>query len=434
MRYLVYFALCVLIPPGVLSARDLNLAGAFRLAREHSLAVKQAQANADAAVSLHGAAQRDRLPVLDLQAMASYVDYVPTLDIALPFGQSFSRELGTNENYQTDIRLTLPLYTGGRISGGIDRASAVARVNQALAAASVDQVYLQTRVEYYQLYRFDRLYAAADASLQRATITAEDVQSMYDAGVADSTDLLEARLNLTEVDLARTQAASARRSAEIRLLTLLGLDYEESLTLTEPIDQPSALPAAEPVSETKPELRAARESIAVGDAEVRMQRGGYLPTLAAFGGWSYGKPNLDRFNDTWNDYFTVGARLTWSFNTGNKTGRQVRAAEYAREATHRHYDEVSETLNREAQLRRQQLQLAYDGYMTARTRFEIATDNYRLARTRHRDGDLASNRLLEIEQTLAAAESSLAAAVADYHIARSAWLYAIGSELLKEGN
>lgn len=434
MKYLVYLFTLVALPFGIGLARELSLTEALRLARDHSFAVKQAQANADAASSLYSAAQRERFPTLDVQAAASYVDYVPTLDIALPSAPAFSRELGTNENYQTDIRLSAPLYTGGRLTGGIDRAEAIARLNKALAAASIEQVYLQTRVEYFQLHKYDRLQAAAEASLDRATITTNDVQSMYDAGVADSTDLLEARLNLTEAAFARTQAAHARRSAEIRLLTLLGLDYDEPIVLTEIVAEPSSPPASTPLNLAKPELAAAEATIAAGAANVRVQKGGFFPSVVAFGGWSYGKPNLDRFNDTWNDYFTVGARLTWSFNIGNKTARQVRAAEHQLSAARRHYDDVSETLHREVELRRQQLQLAYDTYVTARTRHEIASDNYRLARARHSGGDVASNRLMEIEQMLTAADFSLAAAVAEYHIARSAWLYAIGSDLLKEGN
>jgi len=46
---------------------------------------------------------------------------------------------------------------------------------------------------------------------------------------------------------------------------------------------------------------------------------------------------------------------------------------------------------------------------------------------------MSSNRLLELETTLTQAESSLATAVADYYIAESGYLYAIGSENLGKG-
>ncbi|MCB2230096.1 TolC family protein [bacterium] len=434
MRALLLILLATFLPFQIGFARDLSLGEALSLARAHSFAVKQAEANAEAASSLHEAGQRDRLPTLDIKGTANYVSYVPTFDIELPLGQSLSREIGTHEHYQTDVRLTMPLYTGGKLSGGIDRAEAILQINRALTEATIEQVYLQTRVEYYQLYRYDRMLSAAKASLERAKITSGDVQSMYDAGAADSTDLLEARLNLTDAQFAHTQAVNARRSEEIRLLTLLGLDYDESVVLTDTAPAPTGVPSNEEVSSMKAELQTAEASISLSRADLKMQKSGFLPTLAAYGGWSYGKPNLDMFNNTWNDYFTVGAQLSWSFNIGNKTGHQVRAAEYQLDAARRHFDNVNETLSREAELRWQQMQLAFDAYTTARTRYETTSDNYRLARTRFQDGALASNRLLEIEQMLTAAEFSMAASVADYHIARSAWLYAIGSEQLKEGN
>ncbi|MBD3404395.1 hypothetical protein GF420_16005 [candidate division GN15 bacterium] len=425
--------LVTLLLCGSLSARELSLARALELARAHSYVLKQARAEAEASASLESAAERERWPTLDVSASGAYASYVPTLDLELPFGESFSREIGTHQNYQADIRLLFPVYTGGRISGGIDRAEAVVRVQQALAQANLDQVYLQTRVEYFTLARFDQLETAAAASLRRARITAKDVQSMYEAGVADSTDLLEADLNLTEASFALTQAKNMRRRSELRLLILLGLNPQDSLTLSDALVTPSVPTLPPIIADSKPELRAAEATMAMRRAERDLSHSAYLPTVSLMGGWSYGKPNLDRFNNEWNDYWTVGAQISWSFNIGNKTGEQVRASTWQLRAAERQRDEVAETLQREVQLRFEELTLALERYRSADRQWQLARSNYRLARDRFQAGDLPSNRLLEIEQMLSSAESSRAAAAAEYHIARSAYLYALGSDQLKEG-
>ena len=63
------------------------------------------------------AARATRLPTLSAEVATFYIDNVPTLDISLPTGQTFSRPVGVHENYQMDWRLTVPLFTGGRIRG-----------------------------------------------------------------------------------------------------------------------------------------------------------------------------------------------------------------------------------------------------------------------------------------------------------------------------
>jgi outer membrane protein TolC len=159
----------------------------------------------------------------------------------------------------------------------------------------------------------------------------------------------------------------------------------------------------------------------------------YFPTLSAFGGYSYGKPNLDRFNNTWNDYFTVGANLTWSFNFGNRTARKSRAARFAFDAATQDRKQIEETLTRDAALYYEQLKYAHSRYQSAVTETRIARSNYSLAEAQFRDGIMAANRLLEIAADLNSAEATLASSLADFHIALSAYYYAIGSANLRRG-
>ncbi len=158
-----------------------------------------------------------------------------------------------------------------------------------------------------------------------------------------------------------------------------------------------------------------------------------MPTLAAFGGYSYGKPNQDQFGGDWNDYFSVGATATWSLNLGLQTRSQVSRAKLELEAAEHFHSSVREAVTLQGQLAFEQLRLAHEQYVTAREEQVIASANYRLAQARHREGALSSNRLVEIQGALAQAEASLAAAAADFYVAESAYWYAVGSELLGKG-
>lgn len=415
------------------SARDITLSQALQMATDHAHALKQAIAEQQAAGASLGAAKRDRLPTLSATGMVNYVSYVPTLDLALPNLPPISRDIGTHDSYQADVRLSLPVFTGGRIGSSIAAASSSADYYAAMAAASEDQVVYQARVQYLAALRARRLLHAAQASQKRTSVTYDDVRSRYSAGTADTVDLLEAELASTKAESQVKAAQIALRRAEIQLLTTLGLSVTEEVTLADSLVNPPEQTDLPATLGSKPEIEAARAGVGMSNARVKLESAGYWPSLSVFGGYSYGKPNLDRFNNTWNDYFTVGAQVSWSFNIGNKTGKKKQVASYQLEAARRRLSDVQERLQENARLAAEGVQLAHTRFLSAKTEYSIAKENYRLAELSHREGALASNRLVEIEANLTAAESSLAAARVDYYIAQSGYLYAVGSDDLRKG-
>ena len=432
--YLLLFG-AVMVLTTATFGRDLSLSQALSLAQEHSYSLKRADAVHKAALSSVSAARAERFPTLSASGLASYVDFVPQLNLSLPPpSPSITRDFGTHDTYQTDLRLNFPLFTGGRIGGNISLAGATAEMNKALLSAGGDQLAYITRLEYFTLYRADAVLGVAGAALTRAETISRDVNSLYQAGAADSVALLEASLALNRATFALQQTEIARRSSELRLLTYLGMEPTEHLNLTDSLPTPQDSLTDASVNPAKPELLAADATVKAGQSRLRLSRADYYPTIAAFGGYSYGKPNLDRFNNTWNDYFTVGATLNWSFNIGRKTAANSRAASYSIEAARLDREQTAENLGKEARLAREQVKLAYRRYQSAREEFRIASDNYRLASAQHSDGTLSSNRLVTIEADLTAAQSSLATAKIDYQIAMSAFYYTTGSENLRKGD
>jgi outer membrane protein TolC len=414
-------------------SRDLSLDQALDMAQQHSLILQKALAQSEGATAEYRAARAERFPTLSAAGNANYISEVSLLNIQLPTGQTLEGEMGVHENYQADFRLTLPLYSGGRISGGIDLARASREMYAALESTDRDRVAYQTRVEYFGMYRATELLQVAQASFKRAEIINNNVHSLYDGGAADSVALLDASLALSRATLGISQAETNRRTSEIRLQTLLGAPLTESLALTTTPPQPTRGEVDATISGQKPELRAAEASVQMATARLRVSKADHFPAVAAFGGYSYGKPNLDRFGDTWNDYYTVGATLNWSFNLGGKAVNRTRAASHTLDASRRDRDQVLESLSREANLAVEQLRLAYTRYQNSLVEYRISADHFRLAQGQHSDGVLSSNRLLEIEADLTAAEASLAASLVDYYIAQSAYYYTTGSDSLKKG-
>ena len=433
MRKIFLGCLFLMLSTVTIQARDLTLQQALDLAEQHSFILKKARANNSAAQHELKAAGAERFPTLSLAGNASYISKTAEMDINIPNLVSLQREIGSKERYQTDLRMTVPLFTGGKISSGIDIASASVQYAEALVQAGQDQIDYMTRLEYLNLHRSDRMVEAALAAQKRTSIISDNVKSLYEAGTADSVDLLEARLAVSKAQLAVDQAQTGRRSSEIRLATLLGLETSESLNVMDKFPEPSLEKSPSTLSDSKPELIAAEANILLMKSRRQLARSDYWPSLNAYGGYSYGKPNIDQFNASWNGYWTVGANLSWSLNLFGKTAGKTQAQQYYLEAARSDRDQTRENLEKDINLNFEQMSLAYAAYQNAREQYKIAEDRYRLARQQHSNGVLTTNRLLETEADLTAAEALLAAAEADFYIAQSSYFYALGSDKIGKG-
>lgn len=427
MKSVSLLLVLLLLPVSFVGARELSLDQAEQLGRDYSLALKRARLQHESAASQRDAAKAGRYPTVSVDARANYIDNLPSFTIELPVGEPMHREIGSKENYQADFMLNLPLYTGGRLSSNISAGESLVRVQQALSEATLGQVTYQIRAAYLSVVRAERLIATGEASLARANLINDDTHAMAEAGAADSVALLETQLGVTEASISLKEYKSIRHQAAINLLVLLGLDPNETLTLTTSMPEP--IPPPTNVGEvSRPELEAASAKVSQSEALVRGQKGGYLPSLSLFGGYSVGKPNRDMFNADWDDYFTAGVRANWSFNLGNQIGKQVEAAQFSLAMARNEEQSVRDNLDREASLALAKLSLSYEQYSAAQERAQIASTNYRLANSQHRAGALPTNRLLEIERNLSRAEAARAAAAADYQVARAGYNYAIGED------
>ena len=410
---------------------DLTIRQAIDQALAHSHTLKKSAALDSASAFAVSAARAERWPTLSLSGTAQLIDNVPVVQ----FAPGQSRELGSKETYQTDLRLSLPIFTGGKIGYGIDLARASMELQQALSKGDSDRVVFTTWTEYLGLARARELVDVAKASQRRAEIISSEVQSLIAAGVADSIDLNDARLALVRAQLGVKQAKNQLLSAQIRTGVLLGIFPAEGPNPTSVLPDPAASENLKVTIalQNKSEDRVATANESIARAKVHLTTADFLPTLSAYGGYTYGKPNGDFFNNKWRDFWSTGANLSWSFNLGGRTSSKKAAARYELRSAQSERSRVFEQLSRDARLAQEQLWLAFNRYETAKSEYQIAGDQFRQAQARHKNGDLSSNRLLDIETSLTSAQSSLAASVADYWLAVAYLYYTFGSTKLQEG-
>ncbi len=201
--------LAVLTPPTVEAAFDALVADARR-ARPERQALEQRVA---AAESRGRAAGAGRKPVV---AVAGGVDY------ARPNPRIFPRSRDWRESWDAGVNVSWPLFDGGKAKAEVAEASAGVRALQARLAEFDSLVALEIRQRLSELESSRAALDAADAAVTASTEARRVVGERFAAGVATSTDVVDAQVAILQAQLDRTQAIAAARLAEARLNRAIG--------------------------------------------------------------------------------------------------------------------------------------------------------------------------------------------------------------------
>jgi outer membrane protein len=390
---------------GVDEAVSRALAASPRLARLQALDA--------AAEAQHRGAEAERWPQVDLGASYERRSEVPELSIVSPT-QDPSKPVevitvfpNIQDNWRLRAGVSMPVYTGGRISSQVEAAGqARTAAQQDLAAARADLV-LETRSAYWAF-----VTARASVRVLEETLTAFEAH-LVDAGnrerfgMAARNEVLAVQVERDRAELDLLRARSSADIAEANLRRLLDLAPETGVEPTEALEAPPAgtldVPA---LVERALGARADRASLSArtsaAEALVGAERGARLPQVALTAGYFYANPNRDIVPPTadWKDTWDVGVGLTWNvFDGGRRSAAEARARSQA-DAAREQLRELDRAIRLEVTQRALELRTAERQVAVAGRAVEAATESLKVARDRYREGLVPSSELLDAETAL----------------------------------
>lgn len=208
--------------------RELRLTDDFTAASSTVPGVAQSLEDAESGRPEIAAAE-ERARAEDLAAGAARGDRAPSVMFAADYAQSGT--LPTNSVNVGDMGgfLTLPLFTGGQLSGRI--AEADARKSEARAALSdaQQQVELDVRTALERLSESAAEEDAAEQSLALAQRELEMSRDRYAQGAGDSVELVEAQAELARARNAQVSALARYHSSRVNYAAAVGRALEFKL-------------------------------------------------------------------------------------------------------------------------------------------------------------------------------------------------------------
>jgi len=283
------------------------------------------------------------------------------------------------------------------------------------------------------------LLKTAETSWHRIRIINQDVCNLFAAGLADSVDLLDADLRMERALRQIDEHETAANNASFALTLLVHLNPNSPIALTDSLPGPDFSLyenwglGTVVANIGRPELKVLECRSLAAKFAADAARASFFPSLSGFAGYSYGKPNKDIFNRTWNDYWSVGLNVNWEWNLGGQSAKSTQAAREVVQSALMARADVHEGFILQAKTALSNLGRSYRSYQASRKELHLATQQFRLARTKQQAGTLSTNRLLELESDLETSEERYQADIISFFLAEAEFLRAIGSSKLFGG-
>ena len=222
----------------------------------------------------------------------------------------------------------------GAVFIGVGAAHIYSHLARDLYQAKQVETVTKVRKAYYGALLAREAYNLMNSSLQNAEDNLKNVRVMGKQGIVSEYDELRASVGLENLRPMVIQSETNYNLSLDNLKNTLGITTTDTFVLTDsltfqPVDDQLIARADELVLETNPGLNATKRQIELNGAVVNAERSNYLPTVAAFGSYSYTAAK-DQFNFSTNDFYkgsTVGLSVSLSLFQGLQTYSRVEQAQ-----------------------------------------------------------------------------------------------------------
>ena len=405
--------LWVVAPAGA-ETLSLTLDEAIGIAIESNRSLAAAEASEEAARARLAQANAAFLPGISGSGSYTRLDEVPYMD-ASPFGMG-KITMGDDDVYTIGLQVQQPLFTGGALLNARSAASHGLRAAEAQTRRTGDETRYAVTGAYVNLLQARAALKVAEDGRAQMQSHLDDLEAMFEEGMIIESDIMRARVQMSEVELQRNTTDHLVELAQAALAFQMGIDPRTSIDTVDPLTSAGVADRSleewtERALAARPDLLAISESVKAAGNGVAIARAEYLPQLVFVGSYGWDRPDRSyapEFYEHWS------ATIALEMNIFDWFGRENRVREanaVRREAEHgvammkdavvldvrRSYLELDEA--------RQAVGIAEGGVLQAR-------ESLRVTRESFRSGVASNSDVLDAQTALTTAEMNRVAALA----------------------
>ncbi len=381
--------------------------------------------------------QKPKMAFPDFQAMLTNATYgVLFKEGVLPYDPSKFMPMGTKlqtfaqeNNYQAQAQVTQILFNSA-VLRGIGASEIYLNLSKEKLKAAVSKTTLDVKKAYYGVLLARDMLSITKSRFANANEHLKTIQSMRAQGLISEYDQMQAEVQVENIRPVILQLENVLQSATDGLKILLHMAPNQSIQVLgemtytdEPVpDEEELIHQALQSNLTLSTLKIKR---LLDDELAAIDRGGYWPTLAAFGNYTYAGSG-----DGWDfqNYNSSMVGLSFSINLfkGGRTARKVEQDEIAGQKTDQQISMLSDATQSGIKSRLNDLKRVKRMIRLMQRNIDLAQRAYQIAQDRYAQGLGSELELKDADVALGQAKTNYTNAVHDYLIAKAELDHLVG--------
>ena len=425
-RIAITAILALTLGNGLAAGETLDLRRAMATARLQAHEVLAAQARTEAGAFRVKQAKGYRLPQISFQEMWIRTNN-PAEVFALQLNQGrfsfddFVVSDPNNPDYLNNATsrflLTLPIYTGGEISGRVDQAKLASEASVIEAEWVENSAALAAAEAYIRLSQARENVLLLEHVLETVSTHVELAQAYVDQGMLVRSELLRAEVEKSGIEDLLIEARGQERVAQSNLSFRLGEDPTATWTLAplhDPLALTSDLDAWLMTAVNRADLEAARRMLRAAEIEIKVQRAALMPKLGMSARWDFFGEQVFS-ND--HDSGAIMGMLSINLFSGNRHRAAKSAAEADFLAGRQQINQFTEGIRLEVSDAYQKALTARERFLTASSAQQAAVEAERITQERFKQGVVKMIELVDTTTALREAQTREIVARAEAHLA-----------------
>lgn len=334
---------------------------------------------------------------------------------------------GIGNNHANSLSASLPIFTGGKLSGTIKQAKANYQYNEVGVQRTYNEMRSTVTDGYFNMLQADNIQKLSAESVTRLEDHLKNVQAQYDVGVVAKVDVLRSQVELANAKQTLIQAENSYQVAEANMNKIVGLPMDTTLKLDNLLvynaydkNMDDCLAYA---AEHRPELMQAKYGVDAAKGALMVARSGHMPQVAASASQAWSDSNWpgDK-NGNWGVGVSVSMNV---FDTG-VTLSKIHGAEADLKKAEETYRDTVNAVNLDVRSNYLGLREAEKRISTTKLAVEQADEDYRIAQLRYMSGVGTNTDVLDAQVALTQAKTNYTQALYDYNTSKTALETSIG--------
>ncbi len=335
--------------------------------------------------------------------------------------------------HTNSVSLALPIYTGGKLEGNIEKASKNLEAYKYGMEGSYQTAEYNATKGYYDVLNASNSVALCTETVDRLADHLKNTEAQFNVGVVAKVDVLTSQVNLADAQQSLTKAQNSYDYSVASLNNVIGLPQNTKLNLSEGLEYKAYNNTLDNcityAMANNPSVHQAELAVDMAKAAQKVANAGNIPqvNLAAENDWA-----KDKFPGSDKESWAVGVNVSWNFWDYGVTAAKVAEAKANVLNAQETYRQTSDSIRLGVRNSYLSLREAEKRIGTSSVSVAQAEEAYRIAVIRYQAGVGTNTDVIDASVYLTTAKNNYITALYDYNTSLAALKEGMGIPVIQD--